>query len=103
MSLILTWGGGSNPPHSLPFDLLSLNYILLVGGVIIMRLLPVGPLLLVLGGAAVEAAAGVLPPRLLSLLGVSLLVLRSSALHVALHVGVRHQVDVSITVPLKTH
>lgn len=70
-----------------------------------MRLPPVGPLLLVVrgGGGAMEAAARVFPPRLLPLGGVALLVLRSPGLHVALHVGVGHQVDVAIRVTLETN
>lgn len=70
-----------------------------------MRLPPVGPLLLVFsgGGGAMEAAPGVFPPRLLPLRGVALLMLRGPSLHVALHVGVGHQVDVAVRVAFKTN
>lgn len=70
-----------------------------------MRLPPVGPLVLVVGGrgGAMEAAAGVLPPRLLPLRWVAFLVLRGPSLHVAaLHIGVGHQVDVAVGVAFET-
>lgn len=79
--------------------------ILLVRGVSVVDLPPVRPLLLVFGGGggAMEAAPGVLPPRLLPLGGVALLVLRRPSLHVALHVRVGHQVDVAVGVALETN
>lgn len=70
-----------------------------------MRLPPVRPLLLVFrgGGGAMEATPGVFPPRLLPLGGVTLLVLCRPSLHVALHVGVGHQVDVAVRVAFETN
>ena len=50
-----------------------------------------------------EAAAGVLPPRLLPLGELTLLVLHRPSLHAALHVGVGHQVDVAVRVAFETN
>lgn len=50
-----------------------------------------------------EASPGMFPPRLLPLGGVTLLVLCRPSLHVALHVGVGHQVDVTVRVALETN
>ena len=50
-----------------------------------------------------EATAGVLPPRLLPLGGVTFLMLGGPSLHVALHVGVGHQVDVAVGVAFETN
>lgn len=79
--------------------------ILLIRGVSVVDLPPVRSLLLVFrgGGRAMEAAPGVLPPRLLPLRGVTLLMLCSPSLHAALHVGVGHQVDVAVRVALETN
>lgn len=79
--------------------------ILLIRGVCVVRLPPVGPLLLVVrgGGGSMEAAAGVFPPRLLPFRGVALLVLSSPSLHVTLPVRVGHQVDIAVRVAFETH
>lgn len=76
-----------------------------IGGVGVVRLPPVGPLLLVFRGrrGAMKATPGVLPPRLFPLWKVALLVLGRPSLHAALHVGVGHQVDVAVRVPFETH
>lgn len=68
-----------------------------------MRLPPVGPLLLMFrgGGGAMQAPSRVFPPRLLPLWG--LLMLRHPSLHVALHVGVGHQVDIAVRVAFETN
>lgn len=82
-----------------------LEYILLIRGLCVVRLPPIGPLLLVFRGGwgAMQAAAGVFPPRLLPLWGVTLLMLAGSSLHIALHIGVGHQVDVTVRVTFKAH
>lgn len=62
-----------------------------------MRLPPVGSLLLVVRGrGAMEAAAGVFPPRLLPLGWFTFLMLCCPSLYAALYVGVGHQVDVAV-------
>lgn len=53
------------------------------------------------GGRAMEAAPGVLPPRLLPVGG--LFVLRCPSLHVTLHVWVGHEVDVAVAVPFEAN
>lgn len=83
----------------------SVNLILRFRGVSVVRLPPLASLVLVVrgGGGAMEATSGVFPPRLLPLWGVALLMLCRPSLHVALYVGVGHQIDVAVRVALETN
>lgn len=68
-----------------------------------MRLLLVAPLFFVFrgGGRAMEAAPRVFPPRLLPVR--RLFVLCRPSLHIALHVRIRHEVDVAIAVAFEAN